>query len=141
MDHGNLKRVIDYAYFNAKDYYDIKEEENSEKGNLDYIFYPKIENEGKKPVIIIELKTNGSAENVINQIHEKKYWFKIEEKEFKENILLVRIKEYANVSELKSAEDEMEGEDKTKKRKRESSSNYESESVFQGTRNLYQLLQ
>ena len=147
MDHGNLKRVIDYAYFNAKDYYDIKEEENSEKGNLDYIFYPKIENEGKKPVIIIELKTNGSAENVINQIHEKKYWFKIEEKEFKENILLVRIsldknkkkytciiEEYANVSELKSAEDEMEGEDKTKKRKRESSSNYESESVFQGTR-------
>jgi len=147
MDHGNLKRVIDYAYFNAKDYYDIKEEEGSGKGNLDYIFYPKIENEEKKPVIIIELKTNGSAENAINQIHEKKYWFKIEEKELKENILLVgislaknkkeytcKIEEYANVSELKSAENEMERENKTKKRKRESSSNYESGNVYQGTR-------
>ncbi|ORY65567.1 hypothetical protein LY90DRAFT_504903 [Neocallimastix californiae] len=54
-------------------------------------------------------------------------------KEFKETILLVgislaknkkeytcKIEEYANVSELKSAENEMERENKTKKRKRES---------------------
>jgi len=83
MDHGHLKYVIDYTYFNAKDYYDIKKEESSGKGSFDYIFYPKIENKEKKSVIILKLKTNGTAENAINRIHEKKYWFKIEEKEFK----------------------------------------------------------
>jgi len=41
MDYNNLKRIIDYAYFNARQTYDVDEEVDREKDDLDFIFYPK----------------------------------------------------------------------------------------------------
>jgi len=88
MDHGNLKRVIDFAYFNAMTKYDIREEESNGKGDLEYSFYPRKKDE---TVIIIELKLNSSAENAINQIHKNNYYFGLKDKGYTGNILLVGI--------------------------------------------------
>jgi len=72
MDHGNLKHVINFSFFNVMTKYDIREEEGNGKGGLDYSFYP-IKKEDT--VIIIKLKLNSSVENAINQIHKNKYYF------------------------------------------------------------------
>ncbi|ORY11176.1 hypothetical protein LY90DRAFT_518556 [Neocallimastix californiae] len=41
LDHGNLKRVIDYSYFNARTRYEIEEESPCGHGRADIIFLPK----------------------------------------------------------------------------------------------------
>ncbi|ORX57955.1 hypothetical protein BCR36DRAFT_580501 [Piromyces finnis] len=87
IDHGNIKRVIDFAYFSANKIYKVKEEERSGEGFVDYIFYPKNK---KGKIIIIELKLNGSAKRAIGQIYENKYFNNIE-KIYTGNILLVGI--------------------------------------------------
>ncbi|KAL6594244.1 hypothetical protein U3516DRAFT_648045 [Neocallimastix sp. 'constans'] len=47
LDHGNLKRVIDYSYFNARTKYDIEEESPCGHGRADIIFLPKEKNKKK----------------------------------------------------------------------------------------------
>ena len=41
VDHGNLKRFIDYLYFNARTKYNIEEESPCGHGRVDIIFRPK----------------------------------------------------------------------------------------------------
>ncbi|KAL6590773.1 hypothetical protein LY90DRAFT_709016 [Neocallimastix californiae] len=74
LDHGNLKRVIDYSYFNARTKYDIEEESPRGHGRADIIFLPKRKNKVNGEIIIIELKVNSTAKKAINQIHQKKYY-------------------------------------------------------------------
>ncbi|ORX77622.1 hypothetical protein BCR32DRAFT_283033 [Anaeromyces robustus] len=88
MDHGNLKRVIEFAYFNARIHYIVNEEVSEGKGISDFIFYPKNK---RQKVIIIELKVNGSAKEAIKQIHQKKYYNDLKNRGYTGNILLVGI--------------------------------------------------
>ncbi|ORX65570.1 hypothetical protein BCR32DRAFT_113801 [Anaeromyces robustus] len=88
MDHGNLKRVFEFAYFNARINYIVDEEVGKGKGIADFIFYPKDKN---KAVIIIELKVNGSAKKALKQIHLKEYYHDLKNDGYKGNILLLGI--------------------------------------------------
>ncbi|ORX64853.1 hypothetical protein BCR32DRAFT_297922 [Anaeromyces robustus] len=88
MDHGNLKRVFEFAYFNARINYIVDEEVGKGKGIADFIFYPKDKNEA---VIIIELKVNGSAKKALKQIHLKEYYHDLKNDGYKGNILLLGI--------------------------------------------------
>jgi len=88
IDHGNLKRVIDFVYFNIRMNYIVKEEEKAGEGIADYIYYPK---DKKEVVIIMELKTDQLATAAIKQIHDKKYYNNLRNQEYKGNILLVGI--------------------------------------------------
>ncbi|KAL6602417.1 hypothetical protein U3516DRAFT_815693 [Neocallimastix sp. 'constans'] len=72
LDHENLKRFIDYSYFNARTKYNIEEESPCE-------------------IIIIELKVNSTAKEAIKHIHRKKYYNGLKEKGYYGNILLIGI--------------------------------------------------
>ncbi|ORX64141.1 hypothetical protein BCR32DRAFT_298194 [Anaeromyces robustus] len=87
MDHCNLKRVVEFAYFNARINY-IDEEVGKGKGIADFIFYPK---KKSQTVIIIELKVDGSAKKALKQIHRKKYYHDLKNDGYKGNILLLGI--------------------------------------------------
>ncbi|ORX72562.1 hypothetical protein BCR32DRAFT_297222 [Anaeromyces robustus] len=87
MDHGNLKHVVEFAYFNARINY-IVDEVGKGKGISDFIFYPK---DKRKAVIIIELKMNGSAKKALKQIHRKKYYHGLNNDGYEGNILLLGI--------------------------------------------------
>ncbi|KAL6617955.1 hypothetical protein U3516DRAFT_897440 [Neocallimastix sp. 'constans'] len=65
LDHGNLKRVIDYSYFNARTKYDIEEESPRGHGRADIIFLPKGKNKVNGEIIIIELKVNRYYGNIL----------------------------------------------------------------------------
>ncbi|KAG4083357.1 hypothetical protein H8356DRAFT_1065047 [Neocallimastix lanati (nom. inval.)] len=91
LDHGNLKRVIDYSYFNARAKYDIKEESPDGHGRADVIFLPKEKNKVNEEIIIIELKVNSTAKKAINQIHQKKYYNGLKKKGYNGNVLLIGI--------------------------------------------------
>ncbi|KAL6594246.1 hypothetical protein U3516DRAFT_916491 [Neocallimastix sp. 'constans'] len=81
VDHGNLKRVIDYSYFNSRTKYNIEEESPCSHGRADIIFQ----------IIIIELKVNSTAKEAIKHIHQKKYYNGLKEKGYYGNILLIGI--------------------------------------------------
>jgi len=67
--------------------YNVGEEVEKVKGNIDFIYYPKNIN---KAVIILELKVDSSTENAIKQIHERKYYHNLNEK-YKGNVILLEI--------------------------------------------------
>ncbi|ORY09054.1 hypothetical protein LY90DRAFT_518927 [Neocallimastix californiae] len=91
LDHGNLKRVMDYSYFNARTKYDIEEESPRGHGRANIIFLPKGKNKVNGEIIIIELKVNSTAKEAINQIHQKKYYNGLKKKGYYRNILLIGI--------------------------------------------------
>ena len=63
-------KVITFVYLQAREYYDIRQEDKSGVGYVDYIFYPyKKEDDG----IIIELKVDDTADSVIQQIKDRQY--------------------------------------------------------------------
>lgn len=65
-----LSKVITFVYLQAREFYDIKLEEKSGTGYVDYIFYPyKKSDDG----IIIELKVDDTADNAIKQIKDRQY--------------------------------------------------------------------
>ncbi|KAL6602446.1 hypothetical protein U3516DRAFT_559220 [Neocallimastix sp. 'constans'] len=121
VDHGTLKLIMDYVYFHARSIYNITEEYPNGKGRADLIIYPKEENKLKGEIIIIELKVDRSAEEAINQIKEKKYFFDFKDKEYYGNILFVGInydkknKQYSCIiEEYDKNEDTSEAKNKRK---------------------------
>jgi len=86
MDHGNLKRVIDFAYFNAPATYDVYEEESKGKGTIDFLFCPKDQTE---TLFILELKLNMTAKQALKQIYEKKYYHNLKREGYSGHYLLI----------------------------------------------------
>lgn len=69
-DEAELSKVITFVYLQAREYYDIRLEDRSGTGYVDYIFYPyKKEEDG----IILELKVDDMADNAVRQIKERRY--------------------------------------------------------------------
>ncbi len=66
-----LSSIVNLVYLSARDEYDIRREDKSGKGFVDFVFYPKTQQ--KKPGIILELKVDESPEYALNQIKEKNY--------------------------------------------------------------------
>ncbi len=88
-----LSSIVNLVYLSARDEYNIRREEKSGKGFVDFIFYPK--NNIAKPGIILELKVDESPEYALNQIKEKKYVMRFKgglaEEKSVDEILLVGI--------------------------------------------------
>ncbi len=69
-DEAELSKVITFVYLQAREYYDIRLEDRSGTGYVDYIFYPyKKEEDG----IILELKVDDTSDNAIRQIKDRRY--------------------------------------------------------------------
>ncbi len=66
-----LRSVVSIAYYTAINYYEFKKEFPCGKGFADMVFLPY--KHVNKPLIVIELKKNNTAESAIAQIKEKKY--------------------------------------------------------------------
>lgn len=74
---AELSKLITFVYLQAREFYDIKLEEHSGTGCVDYIFYPlKKEDDG----IIIELKVDDTADSAIQQIKDRNYALNFEGK-------------------------------------------------------------
>ncbi|OUM67614.1 hypothetical protein PIROE2DRAFT_4902 [Piromyces sp. E2] len=87
-NHITLEFIIKFAYFDAQNTYEIKQEETKGQEYVDFIFIPKHKNENKT-AIILELKVGKSAKETINQIYEKEYHTELKELGYK--ILIVGI--------------------------------------------------
>lgn len=66
-----LAAVVNLAYLSARDRYDVQREAKAGTGYADFIFYPKADSctDG----MILELKVDGTPEQAIRQIRERKY--------------------------------------------------------------------
>ncbi len=84
-DENSMACVVTLCYLYARNHYDIIREAASGKGYAVFIFRPK---KDRYPPIIMELKYNKSAKDVIDQIHERNYVDKV--KDYPE-VLLVGI--------------------------------------------------
>ena len=73
-----LTAVVNLVYLAARDRYRVEREDKAGIGYVDFIFYPEIDKSAD--AIILELKVNHTPEEAINQIKEKKYALKFEEK-------------------------------------------------------------
>ena len=82
-----LRSVVSIAYYTAIRFYQFIKEFPSGKGFADMIFLPY--KQVNKPLIVIELKKNDTAESAIAQIKEKKYSESLEK--YSGDILLVGI--------------------------------------------------
>ena len=82
-----LRSVVSIAYYTAINYYEFKKEFPCGKGFADMVFLPY--KHVNKPLIVIELKKNNTAESAIAQIKEKKYTESFEK--YTGEILLVGI--------------------------------------------------
>jgi hypothetical protein len=65
-----LSAIVNLAYLSARNQYDVRREQKSGKGFVDFVFYPYRKGDDG---IILELKVNHSPEEAIAQIKEKKY--------------------------------------------------------------------
>jgi len=69
-DEAELSKVITFAYLQAREFYDVRLEDRSGTGYVDYIFFPyKKEDDG----IIVELKVDDTADSAIRQIKGRQY--------------------------------------------------------------------
>ena len=82
-----LRSVVSIAYYTAIRFYQFLKEFPSGKGFADMVFLPY--KHVNKPLIVIELKKNDTAESAIAQIKEKKYTESLEK--YSGEILLVGI--------------------------------------------------
>ena len=71
-NESSLSAVLSLALYYARDYYHIIREFPMGKGFSDMIFYPRIDHLDK-PVIVVELKWDKTAESAIEQIKERNY--------------------------------------------------------------------
>ncbi|MBR3020586.1 MAG: AAA family ATPase [Clostridia bacterium] len=67
-----LSFAIQLAYYNAVNYYSLFPELPTGKGYADQVYIPRPEY-ADKPVLLIELKYEQSAETAIDQIHKRQY--------------------------------------------------------------------
>ena len=67
-----LSFAIQLAYYNAVNYYTLFPELGTGKGYADQVYIPRPEY-ADKPVLLIELKYEQSAETAIDQIHKRQY--------------------------------------------------------------------
>lgn len=66
-----LSAIVNLAYLSARDLYDIRREDKSGRGYVDFIFYPKLNRDAD--CIILELKVDHTPEEALAQIKDKKY--------------------------------------------------------------------
>ena len=73
-----LSYVVQNALFAAEytDYFGVEKEPQTGKGRADLVYLPRYHKVHQRPVIIVELKWNKSAENAVNQIIDKRYYEK-----------------------------------------------------------------
>ena len=72
-----LSAVVNLVYLAARDRYRVEREDKAGEGYVDFIFYPeRSDTDG----IILELKIDSSAEEVVQQIKEKHYILRFEGK-------------------------------------------------------------
>ena len=87
-DENALSCVISIAYYSARQYYSIVREMPAGKGFADLVFLPR-KGYLDKPVMIMELKWDNSADSAVRQIEDKRYTDII--KDNKDNVLLIGI--------------------------------------------------
>ncbi len=76
-NEDKLASIIRLAYLNARDFYRIEREEKAGVGFVDFIFYPFVKSDD---AIIIELKVNSTPEEAIEQIRDRKYALRFEDR-------------------------------------------------------------
>lgn len=74
---AELSKVITFVYLQAREYYDIKQEDRLGIGYVDYIFYPYKREDDR---IIVELKVDDTSDSAIKQIKDKQYALNFEGK-------------------------------------------------------------
>lgn len=72
-DENALSYTISLALYSARNYYKLVREMPVGKGFADMVFLPHRQYADRKPVLIVELKWNQSAQGAIRQIKEKNY--------------------------------------------------------------------
>lgn len=72
-----LTAIVNLVYLSARDFYRIEREDKAGVGYVDFIFYPK---DKKEDCIILELKVDHTPDDAIQQIKEKRYALKFQEK-------------------------------------------------------------
>ena len=87
-DENALSYTISLALYAAREYYTIIREMPTGKGFADMVFLPK-KNHLDKPVLLVELKWNKTADTAIRQIKEKNYTGVLQD--YKGKIILVGI--------------------------------------------------
>src|SRR5574344_1545430 len=77
-----LSYVVQNALFAAEytDYFGVEKEPQTGTGRADLVYLPRYHKVHQRPIIIVELKWNKSAENAVNQIIDKKYYEKYKTK-------------------------------------------------------------
>ncbi|MCC8102360.1 MAG: ATP-binding protein [Clostridiales bacterium] len=69
-DEAELSKVITFVYLQAREFYDIWQEDRAGKGYVDFIFYPYRETDDG---FIVELKVDDTVESAIQQIRDRNY--------------------------------------------------------------------
>ena len=87
-DENALSYTISLALYAARNFYTVHRELAGGKGFADLVFIPRKKFEDK-PVLVVELKWNKSAEGAIKQIKDREYCESL--KEYTGNLLLVGI--------------------------------------------------
>ena len=72
-----LAAIVNLVYLSARDQYRVEREDKAGKGFVDFIFYPEQKN---ADALILELKVDGTPEDAMNQIKEKKYAYRLKGK-------------------------------------------------------------
>lgn len=75
---SDLTAVVNLVYLAARDVYRIEREDKAGTGYVDFIFYP--DQDPSLPGIILELKIGGKPEAAIQQIRERKYALRFQNK-------------------------------------------------------------
>lgn len=74
---SDLVTVVNMAFINARNKYDVRREDQGGIGFVDFIFYPY---NLLEDVIILELKVDDTSENALKQVKDRKYALRFEGK-------------------------------------------------------------
>ncbi|MCD7884760.1 MAG: ATP-binding protein [Lachnospiraceae bacterium] len=69
-DEAELSKVITFVYLQAREFYDVRQEDRSGKGYVDFVFYPYRKTDDG---FIVELKVDDTVESAIQQIKDRNY--------------------------------------------------------------------